>query len=529
MKMISSPGILRTMCTLAVCALTGIATVLSQAAEPNTKRAPNVIFIATDDLNDWVGPLDSPIKAKTPNLDRLAARGVTFLNAQTSGTYCSPSRAALFTGRHPATTGVYNTQVYWRDHPDLRPLQLGFQQAGYQTYGAGKLFHHPAGFVDLRGWNEFYVRTAAQRTTGWPVDSWKHGAPLPSQVPNSKFVRAQTGTKDSGFLEYAALPDEAEKDMADTVQTDWLISVLEKKHEKPFFAAMGMYAPHYPNYAPKKYYDMYPLNEIQLPPIKDDDSADLPPIPRRSADARKKSIVNKLHELGIMKEAIQAYLACTSFADAQVGRILDALEKSPERDNTIVIFWSDHGYHLGEKGQWGKHTLWKQTAHIPLIWAGPGMAQGAKIPAPVGTIDIYPTLVELCNLAPDKGLEGTSLAPTLRDPSQARDRNVLLCDHNRGGYTLVNQQWRYIHYPDGTEELYQLSKDREEWNNLAGQEKVQPIIDEMKKSAPKSFAPEGPESNKLKLIIEGESFRWEPKSGGRNQAKPKAKKVSAQE
>jgi arylsulfatase A-like enzyme len=483
--------------------------VSARAATPT--RAPNIIFIATDDLNDWVGPLDSPIKAKTPNLDRLAARGVTFLNAQTSGTYCSPSRAALFTGRHPATTGVYNTQVYWRDHPEIRPLQVALQQAGYQTYGAGKLFHHPAGFVDLRGWTEFYVRTQKQRETGWPVDSWRHGAPLPSNRPNSKFVREQRSGSDSGFLEYAALPDETEKDMADTVQTDWLISVLEKKHDQPFFVAMGMYAPHYPNYAPKKYYDLYPLDEIELPPIKEDDTEDLPPIPRRIAEIRKKTIVNRLHELGIMKEAIQAYLACASYADAQVGRILDALEKSPDRDNTIVIFWSDHGYHLGEKGQWGKHTLWGETAHIPFIWAGPRIAQGAKIAAPVGTIDIYPTLVELCNLSPDKGLEGESLATALRDSSQAKDRNIVLCDHNRGGYTIVNQQWRYIHYPDGTEELYNIGADRYEWDNLVGQKKYQPIIDEMKKSAPKTFAPEGPGSNQLRLITEGETFRWELK------------------
>ena len=474
-------------------------------------RPPNILFIATDDLNTWVGPLDSAVKAKTPNLDRLAARGVTFLQAQTCGTYCAPSRAALFTGRHPATTGVYNTQVYWREHPDLRPLQIALQQADYKTFGAGKLFHHPAGFVDLRGWTEFYVRTEAQRRSGWPVDSWRQGAPLPSNRPNSKFVRDQPSHTNSGFLEYAALPDVTEKDMADTVQTDWLIGVLQRRHDRPFFAAMGMYAPHYPNYAPKKYYDLYPLDEIVLPPIKDDDTEDLPPIPRRIAENRKKTIVNKLHELGIMKDAIQAYLACTSYADAQLGRILDALDASPERDNTIVIFWSDHGYHLGEKGQWGKHTLWKETAHVPFIWAGPGIASGARIPTPVSTIDLFPTLVELCHLAPDQGLEGVSLAPVLRNPSSAADRNILLCDHNRGGYTLVNQQWRYIHYPDGTEELYQLSQDREEWFNLASQERYHPIIEEMKKSAPKSFAPAGLESNQLRLITEDERFRWEPK------------------
>jgi arylsulfatase A-like enzyme len=491
------------------------------AATPG--KAPNVIFIATDDLNDWVGPLDSPIKAKTPNLDRLAARGVTFSHAQACGSFCAPSRTALFTGRHPSTTGAYTTQVYWRDHAELRPLQVALQQAGYQTYGTGKVFHHPAGFVDLRGWTDFHVRTQNQRETGWPVDSWRQGAPLPTPMPFSAFTREMRQGTDKTFMEYAPLPDEVEKDMADTQQTDWAISILQGKHEQPFFVALGMYAPHFPNYAPQKYYDLYPLDDIQLPAIKDDDTADLPPAVRKFYDHRKASIHDKLDELGIMKEVLRAYLACVSYADAQVGRVLDALDTSPERDNTIVIFWSDQGYHHGEKGQWGKHTLWRQTARIPFIWAGPGIARQAKVATTVSAIDLYPTLVELCRLAPDPGLEGTSLVSVLRDPAQAQDRDVLLCEVKAGGYTIVNNEWRYIHYADQTEELYHIAEDPNEWHNLAPAGEHQSVIDRMKTSAPKSFAPAGPESSQLRLITEGESFRWELKKPGEKKARAAAK------
>jgi arylsulfatase A-like enzyme len=425
----------------------------------------------------------------------------------------------LFTGRHPSTTGAYTTQVYWRDHPELRPLQVALQQAGYQTYGTGKLFHHPAGYVDVRGWTDFHVRTQAQREAGWPVDSWRQGAPLPTPVPYSRFTREQRAGGDRSFMEYAPLPDEVEKDMADTRQTDWAISMLQRKHDQPFFIAMGMYAPHFPNYAPQKYYDLYPLDEIKLPPIKDDDSIDLPPAVRKFMDNRKKTIHDKLIALDEMKPVLRAYLASTSYADAMLGRILDALDASPERDNTIVIFWSDQGYHHGEKGQWGKHTLWDRTAHIPFIWAGPGIARQAKVAMPVSASDLYPTLVDLCGLTPDAGLEGQSLAATLRDPAQAQDRNVLLCEVKRGGYTIVNSQWRYIHYDDGTEELYHLTEDRNEWFNLAPAGKHQAVIDRMKASAPKSFAPAGPESSQLRLITEGESFRWEIKTPGEKKAK----------
>jgi arylsulfatase A-like enzyme len=475
-------------------------------------RPPNVIFFATDDLNDWVGPLDSQIRAKTPNLDRLAARGVTFTHAHTAGIFCAPSRTALFTGRHPSTTGAYETQIYFRQHPTIRPLQMALQQAGYSTWGTGKLFHHPAGFIDLRGWTEFHVRTQAQRESGWPVNSWRQGAPLPEPLPYSRFTREYRGNTDRSFMEYAPLPDAVEKDMADTLQTDWAIEVLKRPHDRPFFLALGLYAPHFPNYAPKKYYDLYSLDEIQLPPIKDDDSVDLPPAVRKAMDRRKETIHEPLERMGLTKEVLRAYLACISYADAMLGRVLDALESSPHFENTLVVFWSDHGYHHGEKGQWGKHTLWERTSNIPFIWAGPGVARGAIVGTTVSSIDLYPTLADLCRLSSDPGLEGQSLASTLQRPDQAKDRNVLICDVKPGGYAIVNRQWRYVHYADGTEELYDVAADPNEWFNLAGEEKHRAVIAELRRSAPQQFAPAGPAASQLRLVPEGERFRWEPKA-----------------
>jgi arylsulfatase A-like enzyme len=500
--------------------------VTAGVAAPAMPTRPNIIFFATDDLNDWVGPLNSPIRAKTPNLDRLAARGVTFRNAQASGIFCAPARTALFTGRHPSTTGAYTTQVYHRERPDIRPLQVALQQGGYHSFGTGKAFHHPAGFVDLRGWTEFHIRTQAQRESGWPVDSWRQGAPLPDPVPYSRFTREARAEADRSFMEYAPLPNDTEKDMADTIQTEWAISVLRRKHEQPFFLALGLYAPHFPNYAPQKYYDLYPLDEIQLPPIKDGDTDDLPPEIKKFNDRRKATIHYKLNEMGIMKEVLRAYLACISYADAMLGRVLDALDASPARDNTVIIFWSDQGYHHGEKGHWGKHSLWERTANIPFIWAGPGIARQASVAATVSAIDLYPTLVELGRLSPDAGLEGVSLAATLSRPETARDRNVLLCDDEPGGYAITNSKWRYIHYADGAEELYDVVKDPNEWDNLAGRKELQAVKDELRRSAPKTFAPPGPETKDLRLVPDGETFHWEAREPRTDGAKKKAKKSS---
>ena len=296
--------------------------------------------------------------------------------------------------------------------------------------------------------------------------------------------------------------------MADTMRVNWAVEQLSKKHDKPFFLACGIYAPHYPHYCPQKYFDLYDPDKIELPKYKADDLIDLPPKIAKSKTNRLK-IRRKLEELGALDDAIHGYLACISYADAMMGRVLDALEASPHADNTIVVLWSDHGYHLGEK-QWGKHTLWERTSNVPFIWAGPGVAQGAKANVTVSLIDMYPTFVEMCGLPkPRQQLEGKSIAATLKSPAQAEDRNVFLPYTKVGEFAVINREWRYIRYGEDGEELYDVQADPHEWNNLAENPEHAARVTQMRKLAPKTFAEPEPRFNARKdLVIEGETYRW---------------------
>jgi iduronate 2-sulfatase len=338
------------------------------------EAAPNVLFLAVDDMNDWIGCLETTPRAITPNLDRLAARGVNFTNAHTAGVFCAPSRAAIFSGQYASTTGCYQTANYFVDHPEIEPLQVSFAKA--------------------------------------------------------------------------------------------------------------------------------------------DDLDDLPPKIRQIKTARSR-IHQKLEELQAVDDAIHGYLACISYADAMMGRVLDALESSPYADNTIVVLWSDHGYHHGEKGDWGKHTLWERTSNVPFLWAGPGIASGQKSDVTVSLIDIYPTLLDLCGLPqPRQKLEGESLAKTLAEPRSARDRNVFLPHMNRGEYAIINRDWRYIRYGEDGEELYDLQDDPHEWHNLAGEPEHAAKMSELRQFAPTTFAEPAPSLNARKdLVVQGETFRWEKGQG----------------
>ena len=466
---------------------------------------PNVIFFALDDLCDWVGPLGYQ-QAVTPNMDALARSGTTFTNAHTAGTFCAPSRTAIFTGRHASTTGCYTTQVYFHDHPHIRPLQSAFKEGGYRTFGAGKLFHHPAGFVDLRGWDAFFVRNQQQRQSGWPLESWSEETPIPQPYPNSRYNQGQVPANQF-FLEWGRVPNDREEEMADTIRTNWACEVLRQHHDQPFFLALGLYTPHFPNYAPAKYFDLYDVESIEPPPYKADDLEDLPDR-IRIAKTHRKRIHERLVETGSLKEAIHGYLASVSYADAMLGRLLKALQESPYADNTIVVLWSDHGYHHGEKSDWGKHNLWERTSNVPLIWAGPGVSQGEQIETTVSLIDLYPTLVEMCGLPALEGLDGTSLANVLREPRSATDRNVLLPYMDPEGYAIINESWRYIHYSDGSEELYDVQRDPHEWDNLAEDRAFRTVINELQASSPKEFAAPGLSRDKLRLQTSGEQFQW---------------------
>ncbi|MDG1872483.1 MAG: sulfatase [Mariniblastus sp.] len=481
--------------------------------EVNSADKPNVIFFAVDDLCDWVGPLGYR-QAITPQMDALAKRGVTFTNAHCPGTFCAPSRSAIFTGRFASTTGCYTNEVYFHDHPEYRPLQLNFSQSGYATYGAGKLFHHPAGYLDTRGWTEFFVRNESQKREGWPLDSWGEDTPIPQPFPHSIYNRGRE-IKGGLFLEWGAVSNDQAEAMADSKRVNWACEILRQKHDKPFFLAVGLYAPHFPNYAPKKYFDLYDPDQLVAPQYKADDLEDLPPKIRKQKTNRKNLHHARLEKLDAVEDAIHGYLASVSYADAMLGRLLKALDQSPYADNTVIVLWSDHGYHHGEKGDWGKHTLWERTSNVPFLWAGPGVARDAKVDATVSLIDMYPTFVDICGLQPDNGLEGKSLAAPLRDPSQATDRNVFLPYLDPGGYAIINQKWRYIHYSDNTEELYDVRADPHEWYNLANDSSKVEIKNQLRRSAPATFAPVGTSKKQLKLVIEGEGFDWEPKPNRR--------------
>ncbi|MDG1364715.1 MAG: sulfatase [Akkermansiaceae bacterium] len=471
-------------------------------------KQPNVLFLAVDDMNDWIGSLGATPRAITPNLDKLAARGVNFSNAHTPGVYCAPARAAIFSGQYASTTGCYRSSDYFTDHPEIEGLPLSFSKAGYTTLGVGKLYHHMPGSIDVRGWDEFYLRKPSQRTEGWSLDNWTEEMPFPDPFPASVFNKGKE-IKGGLFLEWAGLPNDKEEEMADTIRVNWAVDQLGKKHDKPFFLACGIYAPHFPNYCPQKYFDLYDRDKIELPPIKVDDLEDLPERMKRAKMARSK-IHKELEAKGAVKDAIHGYLSCMSYADAMMGRVLDALEKSPYADNTIVVLWSDHGYHHGEKYDWGKHTLWERTSNVPFIWAGPGVKKGAVTDVTASLIDMYPTFVEICGLPrPHQKLEGTSLASTLEKPAVAKDRDVYLPYMAPGEYAIINKDWRYITYGDDGEELYDLKSDPNEWNNLAENPKYEDTKRLLRKSAPKKFSPAAPKRTIGKdLIIEGETFRW---------------------
>lgn len=476
---------------------------------------PNVLFIAVDDMNDWVGAMGNT-QAKTPHIDRLAGRGVMFQNAHTAATYCTPSRTALMTGLYPSTTGCYGEEVFFHANPAWQDLPAYFKANGYKTHGGGKLYHHMPGYVDQRGWDDFFFWKEANRNKGWCVDSWGEGAPNPSRRPNSpatielmEQLKAKGIKKDvTSFLDYAALPDELEEKMADTLCANWAVDFLKQKHEKPFFLGFGLYAPHKPNYTPRKYFDLYPLQDLVLPPLREDDLADLPPHALEWAQRRKRHGYDRLVRNNCLRECVQGYLAAISYADAMIGRVLDALQASPYRENTVVVLWSDNGYHNREKMQWAKHTLWERTSNVPLIFAGPGIASGGVVDSPVSLVDIYPTLVDLCGLPKNTGLDGVSLKDTLAAPEQTGDRAVFEMDAH--GTAVITRNWHYIRYEkENEEELYDMRDDPHQWTNLAASPKFAKRLDKMRALLPKRApAASGSARPAIRLVNKEGTFEW---------------------
>ncbi len=319
---------------------------------PADTSRPNVLFIAIDDLNDWTGCLGGHPQAKTPNLDRLAKSGVLFTNAHCPAPACNPSRTAIFTGRSPHRSGLYSNMQKMREVlPDAELIPKTFSKAGYHSSGSGKLLHY---FIDAASWDDYFPEAGSENPFPRTLYPDKRPVSLPRGGP-WQYVET----------DWAALDATDEQYGGDYLVAKWVSEQLAREHAKPFFLACGIYRPHEPWFVPKKYFEPFPLATIQLPPgYKEDDLDDLPDEGKRRGPNRYFAHIQK-H--GQWKQGIQGYLASIYFADTMLGKVIDALEQSPYADNTIVVLWSDHGWHLGEKQHWQKFTGWRACTRVPLI------------------------------------------------------------------------------------------------------------------------------------------------------------------
>lgn len=436
---VQAPSVLGVLISFLLPLLSGTGTHAAPAANAAGKPAsPNVLFIVVDDLNHWVGHLGRYRPAKTPNLDRLAARGTTFTHAYCAAPACNPSRTAALSGLRPSITGVYDNPTPWEGRVDAkRMMNAHFRAHGYRVLGAGKVFHGDNRGADWDDWGD-------------------EGKPAP-EPKNDRSI---------GQIRFAPL-DATDAELPDARIADYGIARLKERHEKPFFLALGFHKPHMPWNVPRKYFDLFPTNQLYLPPVETNDLGDVPAAGVRMAHQFGDHAA--VLASGRWLEAIQGYLAAIAFVDAQIGRVLDALDASPNAGNTVICLWGDHGWHLGEKEHWRKFTLWEEGTRAPLLWVAPGLTQaGSRCHRTVDFVSLYPTLCELAGIPKPGHLEGPSLVPLLSDP-KADWKHAAITTHGFRNHAIRTEDWRYIRYADGTEELYRERRDPFEWDNLAEQ------------------------------------------------------------
>ncbi|MDG2128565.1 MAG: sulfatase [Fuerstiella sp.] len=430
------------------------------SAALQTPDRPNILFIAIDDLNDWVEPLSGHPQSLTPNLSVFADDSVNFTRNYCTSPGCNPSRSTLMTGYHTYTSGMYSNYQDWRKVPRLaQATTLGeyFRDNGYYSAGAGKIYHYSQ--VAPRTWDDYFP----SQTNNMPEEFIPENNPV--NMPEFKYMYR--------MFDWDALSFD-DTETADYKSVSYINTQLEMSHSKPFFLAAGIYRPHLPWYVPKKYFDLFPLDQIRLPEVFADDTTDLG---GRATELIGRGGGYHAHVLkaGKWQEAIQGYLASIAFADAMVGQLLEALENSRYAKNTIVVIWSDHGWQLGEKGHWRKFALWENLIRTVLMVKVPagvesmpeGSARGKVVTDLTSLLDIYPTLVDLAGLPLRPDLEGTSLKPLLGYGKRSLDRSIITT-YDFADYSVRYRNWHYINYVDGSEELYDLNRDPNEWHNLAG-------------------------------------------------------------
>ena len=465
-------------------ALVGVLAVFPfSALKGEAPSRPNILFIALDDLNDWIGCLGGHPQALTPNLDRLAASGVLFTNAHCPAAACNPSRTAIMTGLSPHRSGLYENGQKMREVlPDAELLPQHFRNHGYRASGSGKLLHY---FIDARSWDEYFPAKESENPFPRTLYPEKRPVSLPRGGP-WQYVET----------DWAALDATDEEFGGDWLVTKWIGEQLSREQEKPFFLACGIYRPHEPWFVPAKYFEPFPLEEIQLPPgYREDDLDDLPPAGKRRGPNR---YFDHIRAHGQWTAGIQGYLASIHFADAMLGRVLDALENGPHASNTIVVLWSDHGWHLGEKQHWQKYTAWRAVTRVPLMIrvpenAAPALAEGTEpgsvCDRPVNLLSLFPTLIELAAVPEKSDNDGPSLVPLLKDPEADWPHVSLTHLGEPGSFGLSAQRWRYLRYANGDEELYDIDRDPHEWHNLAAAPASEPQLVKLRALAPTEFAP----------------------------------------
>jgi len=474
-------------------------------------KQPNVLFLISDDLNNMLGCYGDP-KAKTPNIDRLAARGVRFDRSYCTFPLCGPSRNSMLTGLYPNSTGIQaNSQIFRQTIPSQHSLSQAFRLSGYFAARIGKLYHYNVpnsigtnGHDDPGSW-ELELNPAG-------VDRMEHHPDIFSLTPG------QFG----GTLSWLASPksDQYHTDRLMAEDADWVLERCAKRKDRPFFLAVGFFRPHTPYVAPKEpYFGWYPEKEMRVVANVQEDQSDIPAAGLASYKKEQDKLTDDLR-----RQSLQAYYACISFMDAQVGRVIDSLDRLGLAENTIIVFTSDHGYHTGEHGLWQKMSLFEESARVPMLIVAPGVtAKGGVAKSPVSHIDLFPTLTELCGVNAPSNIQGQSLVPMLKDPSVV-GRGWAITQVTRGavgpraaqnpnakgksffGYSLRTPRWRYTEWDEGNQgrELYDHDKDPLEQTNLAMKPEYAKTVDDLSiqiRSAAKSTFPPSGETPEVKTAL----------------------------
>ena len=462
--------------------------------EKQQQTQPNIVFISIDDLNDWVGFLGYE-QVKTPHMDRLAARGFSFSNAHCPAPVCGPSRTAILSGMRPVTSGIYDNNIkFSRDLPQVVSLPEHFKKNGYQVYGIGKLFHGSTANVPTTAFDAYGGKLgAAAPFTSSDLQISKQNPYHEISKLGKTFKLPLNGMPADRYWSRANTFDWGPVDLPDSLfsdrqSVDWSIDKLHKIKDKPFLLTLGFERPHQPLFNPKRFHDMYPLTEVELPKTPADDLRDLPQRAKQLALYPKTS---GKHETVVKYEqwenAVASYLASVSFVDELVGDLVKALETMKLNKNTWIVLWSDHGWHLGEKSHWGKATGWYRSTRVPFLIIPPAGStdynKAIEIKNMVNLLDLAPTLADIAGIPKKISWEGRSLMPLLRE--EASDwEEVSLTTFSIGSHTISTPDWQLISYFDGSFELYDLVNDPNQFKNIADLPESKIVVEQLKKHIP---------------------------------------------